>query len=563
MTRSKAVPTAGTTTTVREPVFTRPPPAATKGKSIPPESVPPVETVKTRRGALLEVTKLVTNNDSKRKTSATLKGKEKETIAALEKAKPVLTNVRRPLQETATTRTATRRITRSTAAAVPTTTTTTTKQPSRLAKKTVVPEVCTEPAIPEESEPEPVIAKVKEPQTAFIPPPSSIRKRSSNLAEQTEEPPRVTKRLHTEKEKTERKDQDDSQEEADKVAIGLILHDVDPESPSKSQQWSDLDADDWEDPAMASEYVVEICKYWKRIEIATLPDPDYLAHQPHITWEHRGLLINWLMETHIRFRFLHETLFLCINILDRILSRRVISLQKLQLVGIACLLIASKYEETCSPSVAEMVLLCEGAYRVEEIIRAEQYILKAINWDLSFPGPMGWLRRGSKADEYEEKARTIAKYFMEIGCLERHLIGSPSSLIATASLWLARLIVGREEWTPNLVHYTTYEEHELIPIANHILNHILQPTIFPVVYKKYAGKKFLKCSVYLKNWTRQRWPEGTQVELGKHLEWLKADVRVMKERLATEAARDLQRLGLGTQAKPTVTEPRRNIFTNL
>ena len=187
----------------------------------------------------------------------------------------------------------------------------------------------------------------------------------------------------------------------------------------------------------------------------TLPDPNYLGRQPHINWEHRGLLINWLMETHLRFRFLHETLFLCVNILDRMLSLRVISIQKLQLVGIACLLIASKYEETCSPSVSEMVLLCEGAYKVDEIIRAEQYILKAIKWDLSFPGPMGWLRRGSKADEFEERARTIAKYFLEVGCLEKHLIGTPPSLMAAASLWLARLIVGREDWVRRCIFRLT------------------------------------------------------------------------------------------------------------
>ena len=152
------------------------------------------------------------------------------------------------------------------------------------------------------------------------------------------------------------------------------------------------------------------------------------------------------MEIHGRYRFLHETLFLCVNILDRLLSLRAVSLQKFQLVGVACLLVACKYEETCSPSVSEMVGLCENVYKPEEIIRAEQYVLKAVGWNLSFPGPMGWLRRGSKADEYEEKARTIAKYFLEVGCLERGLIGTPSSLTAAASLWLARLILGREEW---------------------------------------------------------------------------------------------------------------------
>ncbi|KAK2461034.1 hypothetical protein APHAL10511_006975 [Amanita phalloides] len=538
-TRSKTVPVTAAIGG-REPVFTRPPPIATKGKSAAPDDPLPSTAAKTRRGALVEVTKLVTNNDTKSKATSTLKGKEKDTTTAPEKSKPVLVNIRKPLQET---RAATRRTTRSNTVTAPTTASASKQQPIRQARKSVVvTETHEKPIIQEEAKP--ALEKNQETQQkTLVIPPSSVRKRSSNLAEQTEEPPRVSKKLHTGKEVAPAL-RDDSQLEVDKVATDLIQPDTEPEPIATGRQWTDLDADDWEDPAMASEYVHEICDYWKRVEKETLPKPNYLSHQPYVSWEHRGVLINWLMEIHTRFRFLHETMFLCVNILDRVLSIRVVSLQKLQLVGVACLLVACKYEETCSPSVNEIVLLCDKQYKAEEIIRAEQYVLKAIGWNLSSPGPMGWLRRGSKADEYEEKARTIAKYFLEIGCLEKHLIGTPASLMAASSLWLARLIIGREEWTPNLAHYTTYEEHELIPTANRILNHILQPTVFPIVYKKYASKRFLKCSIYLKNWTRQRWAEGTEVELDKHVEWLKADVRAMREKLA-------------------IREGRRGIFTNL
>lgn len=79
-------------------------------------------------------------------------------------------------------------------------------------------------------------------------------------------------------------------------------------------------------------------------------------------------------------------------------------------------------------------------------MKAEKYILKMLEWDLKAPGPMGWLRRGSKADGCEVQARTIAKYLLEIGCLERKLIGVVPSKVSAAALWLARLALGREEW---------------------------------------------------------------------------------------------------------------------
>jgi len=260
-TRSKTVPAAATIA-AKEPVFTRPPAAAAKGKSAAPEDPAPSAAVKTRRGALLEVTKLVTNNDAKGKARSTLKGKEKETSSVPEKSKPVLVNVRKPLQETTTTRVAARRVTRS--ATIIAHASTNKPQPTRqVGKRVVVPEA----PIPEQLGPVSEEAQEKG-QTTLNVPSSSLRKRSSNLAEQTEELLRVSKRLHTET-RDAPKPHDDSQEEVDRVAAALMQHDLQPESVATSQQWTDLDADDWEDPAMASEYITEICEYLKRVEVCS------------------------------------------------------------------------------------------------------------------------------------------------------------------------------------------------------------------------------------------------------------------------------------------------------
>lgn len=56
---------------------------------------------------------------------------------------------------------------------------------------------------------------------------------------------------------------DISQVEADKVAAELQAA----ETPPDIQLWDDLDADDWDDPLMVSEYVVDVCEYLKEIEV--------------------------------------------------------------------------------------------------------------------------------------------------------------------------------------------------------------------------------------------------------------------------------------------------------
>lgn len=184
----------------------------------------------------------------------------------------------------------------------------------------------------------------------------------------------------------------------------------------------------------------------RNFQASTCPNPDYMSKHTEIDWEKRGVLVDWVLQVHARFNLLQETLFLFTNILDRFLSSRPISLSKFQLVGITAFFIAAKYEETYSPSVAEIARLADDMYSIEDILKAERYILKTLDWDLRYPGPLGWLRRGSKADDCEIKARTVGKYLIEIGCLEWRLVGTVPSMLAAAAMWLARLVLGREVW---------------------------------------------------------------------------------------------------------------------
>lgn len=247
--------------------------------------------------------------------------------------------------------------------------------------------------------------------------------------------------------------------------------------------------------------------------------------QGEITWEHRGILIDWLLQVHAKFGLMAESLFLTVNVLDRFLGLRTIAITKLQLVGLAAFLVATKFEETYAPSVKEIAYLADNQYTIEEILKAEKYILKMLEWDLKAPGPMGWLRRASKADGCEVQARTIAKYLLEVGCLERKLIGVVPSKVSAAAMWLARLALGRDEWTANLEHYTTYSEEELLPVADLMVQYMVTtPIPHESLFKKYAHKRYFRCSSYMIQWSLARWPENTRVDLGKDLAHLKDEI---------------------------------------
>ena len=78
-----------------------------------------------------------------------------------------------------------------------------------------------------------------------------------------------------------------------------------------------------------------------KIVISPQPHSDYLENQQEISARMRAILLDWLIEVHYKFKLSPETLYLCINLIDRVLDKdRAIPRKKLQLVGGTCMLIA-------------------------------------------------------------------------------------------------------------------------------------------------------------------------------------------------------------------------------
>lgn len=233
--------------------------------------------------------------------------------------------------------------------------------------------------------------------------------------------------------------------------------------PAARLPHNDLDDEDADDPLMVSEYVNEIFDYLRELEPATQPNPDYMDHQDDLQWKMRGILVDWLIEVHTRFRLLPETLFLAVNIVDRFLSSKVVMLDKLQLVGVTAMFIAAKYEEVFSPHVQYFRHVADDGFTEEEILRAERFVLSTLDYNLSYPNPMNFLRRISKADQYDFQTRTVAKYLMEISLLDHRFMEFMPSHVAAAAMYLSRMMLERGPWVSShiLLLYIIYLHHIL------------------------------------------------------------------------------------------------------
>lgn len=124
-----------------------------------------------------------------------------------------------------------------------------------------------------------------------------------------------------------------------------------------------IDLHDMNDPLAVTEYVEEIYEHFRKQEEKTMVLPMYMeSTQSQINEKMRAILVDWLVEVHMKFRLVPETLFLTVNLIDRFLERSEVARPNLQLLGVSCLLIAAKYEEIWPPGVNELVYICDSAY---------------------------------------------------------------------------------------------------------------------------------------------------------------------------------------------------------
>ena len=53
-------------------------------------------------------------------------------------------------------------------------------------------------------------------------------------------------------------------------------------------------------------------------------------------------------------------------------------------------------------------------------------------------------------------------------------------------------------------HYSGYTEEQMKPIVDLMLDYLKKPTKHEALFKKYASKKFMKASIFVKDWIEKQ-----------------------------------------------------------
>jgi Cyclin, N-terminal domain/Cyclin, C-terminal domain len=134
---------------------------------------------------------------------------------------------------------------------------------------------------------------------------------------------------------------------------------------------------------------------------------------------------------------LQESLHLAFDIVDQYLSKARVLPCRLQLLGAAALLIASKYEETCPVRVADLARLSGRAYTRGDVIAMEATVLFKIGFCVSHPTSYSFLGRFLFIVDALETTRFAANYYLELAMQDCDLLLHRPSLVALAVVCLA------------------------------------------------------------------------------------------------------------------------------
>lgn len=219
----------------------------------------------------------------------------------------------------------------------------------------------------------------------------------------------------------------------------------------------------------------------------------YMVSQPDINEKMRAILIDWLVEVHLKFKLMPETMYLTVNLIDRYLERKPVARQKLQLVGVTAMLLASKYEEIYPPEVRDYEYITDKTYSREEILKMETAMLNTLQFRLTVPTTYTFLNRCLKVAEADQRTSLLATYFVERTLQEYRMLQHLPSKIAAAGVNMAlRTLRGPAAWTSTMSFYSGFTEEELRSTVQDIeaVLHAGASSSLQAVNKKYSSPKF-------------------------------------------------------------------------
>jgi hypothetical protein len=223
---------------------------------------------------------------------------------------------------------------------------------------------------------------------------------------------------------------------------------------------------------------------------------NYVQNQPELNEKMRGILIDWLIDVHNKFKLETETLYLTVSIIDRYISKKVIQRNKFQLLGITALFIASKFEEIFFPDLDNYVYVTDNTYLKKEILAMERDIMNVLQFEISFPSSLRFFEIIALNYNFNELEFMYGKYLLELFLIHPKVY--KPSIIAISACYIIMKINSYTNY-PELYTLLSGEEStkQVKECAKEIYDYVLKVDTlqFKAVFNKYSKDRYFKISL--------------------------------------------------------------------
>ncbi|XP_037544919.1 cyclin-F [Nematolebias whitei] len=180
----------------------------------------------------------------------------------------------------------------------------------------------------------------------------------------------------------------------------------------------------------------------------------------------RYILVDWLVEVTTMKDFSSLTLHVTVGCVDRYLALRSVPKARLQLLGIACMVVCTRYISKEILTIREAVWLTDNTYKYEDLVRMMGEVVSVLEGKIRSPTLPDYGEVLLSLLPMERRSTHLFSYICELSLLYSALSTPPPAKLTCAALLLTRALHHYGPvWPTLLCDYTGFSKQDLVPLS--------------------------------------------------------------------------------------------------
>ncbi|XP_033757266.1 cyclin-F-like isoform X2 [Pecten maximus] len=217
----------------------------------------------------------------------------------------------------------------------------------------------------------------------------------------------------------------------------------------------------------------------------------------------RYILVDWLVEVAGMKDFSSQTLHVAVSVVDRYLKVHKTTRSKLQLLGVAAMVLCSRFLGKDIITIREAAWLTDNTYKYEDVVRMMGEITATLRGQIRVANSFDFVKLFSLLARLDRKSSFLAEYICELCLLQAEMGQYKPTETAAASVLLARILTRLDDpWPKRMVQFTgftiedisrcAFHVHEKCFLEGSVVDH--RDVTLQAVKLRYSDKNFMEVS---------------------------------------------------------------------